>query len=818
MPGNEPTMEFTKLKVPQFSAKDFRTYKDEVDIWTEVCNVPATKQGLLLWLELPRNDPSNIKELIMNKVGKENLKATNGVQKFMDAMTEAFGEAEEIRYFEIYKEFYKNMKRKPEEKITDFINRFDTAANSAAKHSMDLPTKVKGLKLLDDAGLSEQDTNLVLSEIDFSKTTEVYKQAKTGLVKYIRDENKSSGDEKDSAIKLDSVLTAQEEEVLLAKGWQKPNRFKNNGSKSNNNPQNTQKSKKHINPPGPDGKPLICPSCGSYRHLLNDCPDSYENQAKLKSQAFAAEAVENGDKDDESSILFTSDSKYFMKKFIQDGEAEDVILYTSNKEKIKNLNSESLGSILLDCGCTSNVMGLAWWESFQACLSQENKSKVKIEDPAGKKFRFGGGEVLPSLKLVTFPANLVGKKVFFRSHVVTSNIPLLWSRPSMAKAGTLLDLPNDRAQIYGIWTDLALTSVGHYALNIIPDEIEKSESCFFTLPIDKEEKKATLIKLHRQFGHPREEVMISLLKNAKCDSKEARAVIDDIYKRCTTCKKFSPTPPKPVVSLPVSSEFTEVLTMDLKEIKVHRYKYILHMIDGYSRFTVSVFIRDKRPETIVHNVMLHWVANYGRPGKIWTDVGGEFNNNTVRQMAEAIGCRVETGAGYAAWMNGLNERNHSVVDRCFAKIMNDYPRMDPVIALAWAVTAKNSFPMHGGFSSFQLVFGKNPKLPNIMTDRLPALEGITTSESVAAHINALYAGRRAFMEAQCDEKIRKALRHKVRAVEKHYISGEQVFYKRDGDKAAWRGPATVRKQRYNILSGPSRRYHPCIFMSFSVHR
>ena len=118
--------------------------------------------------------------------------------------------------------------------------------------------------------------------------------------------------------------------------------------------------------------------------------------------------------------------------------------------------------------------------------------------------------------------------------------------------------------------------------------------------------------------------------------------------------------------------------------------------------------------------------------------------------------------------------------------MNDYPKMDPVIALAWAVTAKNSFPMNGGFSSFQLVFGKNPRLPNIMTDRLPALEGITTSESVAAHINALYAGRRAFMAVQCDEKIRKALLHKVRAVEKSYLSSEQVFYKRDGDKASWR--------------------------------
>ena len=181
----------------------------------------------------------------------------------------------------------------------------------------------------------------------------------------------------------------------------------------------------------------------------------------------------------------------------------------------------------------------------------------------------------------------------------------------MAKAGTLLDLPNDKAQIYGTWTDLALTSVGHYALNIIPDELEKNESCLFTLPTDQEEKKTTLVKLHRQFGHPREEVLISLLKNAKCDSKEARSIIDDIYRKCNTCKKFSPTPPKPVVSLPVSSEFTEVLTMDLKEIKVHRNKYILHMIDGFLRFTVSVFIRDKRPETIVYNVMLHWVVNYG---------------------------------------------------------------------------------------------------------------------------------------------------------------------------------------------------------------
>ena len=103
--------------------------------------------------------------------------------------------------------------------------------------------------------------------------------------------------------------------------------------------------------------------------------------------------------------------------------------------------------------------------------------------------------------------------------------------------------------------------------------------------------------------------------------------------------------------------------------------------------------------------------------------------------------------------------------------------MDPVVALAWAVNAKNSFPMFGGYSSYQLVFRKNPQLPNIITDTLPALSGATTSESVGNHIQAIQAGRKAFTEALCDEKIRRALRHKVRAVEKVFEHGESVFYR-----------------------------------------
>lgn len=53
--------------------------------------------------------------------------------------------------------------------------------------------------------------------------------------------------------------------------------------------------------------------------------------------------------------------------------------------------------------------------------------------------------------------------------------------------------------------------------------------------------------------------------------------------------------------------------------------------------------------------------------------------------------------------------------------------------------ACNSLQMWNGYSSFQLVYGSNPNVPNIMTDKLPALEGTTSSEVLAVHLNVLHA-------------------------------------------------------------------------------
>jgi hypothetical protein len=98
--------------------------------------------------------------------------------------------------------------------------------------------------------------------------------------------------------------------------------------------------------------------------------------------------------------------------------------------------------------------------------------------------------------------------------------------------------------------------------------------------------------------------------------------------------------------------------------------------------------------------------------------------------------------------------------------------------------------MWNGFRSHQLKFGRNPNLPNIMKADLPALEGSTSSETLTRHLNTLHESRRAFIQSEADERIRRALRSKVRAAEETFDNGDFVFYKREG-RERWLGPGKV---------------------------
>ena len=141
-------------------------------------------------------------------------------------------------------------------------------------------------------------------------------------------------------------------------------------------------------------------------------------------------------------------------------------------------------------------------------------------------------------------------------------------------------------------------------------------------------------------------------------------------------------------------------------------------------------------------------------GSIMTDNGGEFSSDEMREVMSVLNVRVITTAAESPFQNGLCERVHAVTDMMLLKLEEENGKADSQTLLCWANMARNSLQMWNGYSSYHLVFGQNPSLPGIMTDRLPALEGTTTSEVFAKHLIALHKARKAYIQTEANKCIK----------------------------------------------------------------
>ena len=115
------------------------------------------------------------------------------------------------------------------------------------------------------------------------------------------------------------------------------------------------------------------------------------------------------------------------------------------------------------------------------------------------------------------------------------------------------------------------------------------------------------------------------------------------------------------------------------------------------------------------------------------------------------------------------------------------------VAISWATNAKNSLNNVFGFSSHQLVFGKNPDVPGLSNYKnLPCLDEFTSSKIVADNLNAMTAARKAFVTLENGERLKRLLRERVyEGANAKYYSGDSVYYKRANQKGPWLGPGIV---------------------------
>ena len=173
------------------------------------------------------------------------------------------------------------------------------------------------------------------------------------------------------------------------------------------------------------------------------------------------------------------------------------------------------------------------------------------------------------------------------------------------------------------------------------------------------EKKRKAAKLHRQFSCASKAKLIRLAKNSDYHGKEFQKCIEDCCNNCEICHKYRSQPLRPVVGLPLGTNFIQVVCMDLKEVE-HNKIWFLHLIDSVTRYSQACLVHTKHQDEIIRQIYRIWISYFRCSKRFLNDNGGEFANKSFIDMCAKLNIEVATTAGESSYSNGTVERHYKV--------------------------------------------------------------------------------------------------------------------------------------------------------------
>jgi len=419
--------------------KNYEAFKRELAAWEAVTDLAKTKQGNYIALTLPNKSKfgNDLKERVFESVSAADLKSEEGLQKVIEFLDKEIGKNAVDDIIEKWDEF-DSCKRESTQSLEDFIADFELKSNRVKATGTVISEEILAYMLMKRAGLTNLERMLVMSRVNLEQKSEIYKNVKLNMANILGKCLKNR-QENQEAMKLEPAFLAQHEDVLAAAGyyhrdrantapskngkdWSKQKNFRRGDSKNNGfkkpfkkHEQAKDKSGRPINPKGSDGTIMTCRACGSFRHLLRECPDSYEKRD-------AAYCVDG----EEEECHFTDSSE-------DDFEIERFVLFTADKEEMSKFTSEAINCAALDTCCTSTVAGEKWMKAYLNGLPPEMRCKVKGPMTGKKCFQFGNQGVLRSQGKYVIPAVVAGQEINIQVDVIPSDIPMLLSKEEMKK-------------------------------------------------------------------------------------------------------------------------------------------------------------------------------------------------------------------------------------------------------------------------------------------------------------------------------------------------------------------------------------------------
>ena len=271
----------TEINPPSLiKSKSYELWKIQTLAWSVVTDLSKERQAIAVALRLPEDDKNNIKEKVFGELKLDDLNSENGMSLLLQFLDKHLLEDELIDSLNKFEDF-ENYERKHGQNIREYVNNFDLKFNKLEKLNIKIPSEILAFKLLRKANLSKKERMFVLTGVNFAEKENMYKETKHSLIKFMGD--------------LFQGKANSELDVKLEPAWRKLTSSRHNTGHVKSGTRGW--TKKKLNPFGSNGKILLCYSCGSYRHLVVECKDSWENMVNRKVRESNVKWRDQFDKD-----------------------------------------------------------------------------------------------------------------------------------------------------------------------------------------------------------------------------------------------------------------------------------------------------------------------------------------------------------------------------------------------------------------------------------------------------------------------------------------------------------------------------------------
>ena len=312
-------------------------------------------------------------------------------------------------------------------------------------------------------------------------------------------------------------------------------------------------------------------------------------------------------------------------------------------------------------------------------------------------------------------------------------------------------------------------------------------------------------RAHQNLGHPGNDRFVEMLRAAGASQK---ALEHARRYKCSICEAQHGAKVQKVSKVKKTYDFNVGVCCDTFEVevgsrKIHAFSVIC---EGTNYHVVVPLWKGKTAEETRRAYRRGWKSPFGSPIRLFTDGGSEFGG-VFQEGLFLDGTADERSAAYSPWQNSLIERHGQTWKSMFHKVCNTVipSNMDEIEEVFEQVNvAKNTLVHKSGYSPNQRVFGKDPRLPGFVYGGGEDVNVVVNSGYLAgdpSYVKSMeirHAARKAFIEHDHEDRVRRAIEHRTRPERGPFIPGCKVYVwrpgnaKPSGDRSYyWKGPGTV---------------------------